>query len=134
MKQVCVVLDANIWRSSLMLKSNLGHALVYRLMRQNQLLGLPFVVEKELRKLVVEYAMEEADRYERSGRTLETLTNHGFLPPSDDFEASIDERLEFLNPIIKRVPFNFEQSKNALEMVLNKEPPNALKTSNLRTV
>jgi hypothetical protein len=128
-KKICVVLDSNIWRSELLLKTTMGHAFVYTLSRQKHLIGLPEVIERELKQLLLEVGKETAVHYEKHARILETLADGVWVMPVKDsqLEASIEKRLKELDPLIIRVPFTLDHALSALDMVVNKMPPNGIK-------
>src|SRR5438094_4585125 len=126
-KPLCVVIDTNIWRSQLLLKTPVGLSLIYALQRQSGFLGLPEVVEAELIDQVVEVGLEEAEKLANSFRKVRTLTDSPFdvpVPTKAELEKKVKERLAELKPIIVRVPFTFEHAKAALNMVIAKLPPN----------
>src|SRR5437867_4049193 len=59
-KPDCVLIDANIWRSQCLLKSNEGEALVYILNRQRGVIGLPETIEREMAEHAVEAGQKAA--------------------------------------------------------------------------
>lgn len=50
-KRWCVVVDTNQWISHLMLRSPTAAAVLYSLRQQRGVIGLPFVIEEELKRL-----------------------------------------------------------------------------------
>jgi len=126
-KPDCVVIDTNVWRSGLLLKTPVGVSLVYALARQRGFLGLPEVVERELTKHVVEAGREAIKTLEKSSRIIETLTGLSFstLPAEIALENIVEARIAELEPILVRVPFTLEHAKAALDMVNAKLPPNS---------
>jgi hypothetical protein len=128
-KPDCVVIDTNIWRSDLLLKTPMGQSLVYALQRQGGRIGLPEVIEAELIGQVVECGLEAAKKFAESSRIINALTDPPFpatVPTRPDLEKKVNERLTELTPILHRVPFTFEHAKAALNMVIAKLPPNGL--------
>jgi len=124
----CVVIDTNIWRSELLLKTPLGVSFVYTLGRQQGRLGLPEVVERELKKQIVEAGLEAVEQNNKWSRIATTLTGSPFFPLSHsagDFEQIVEKRLDELTPVLLRVPFTLEHARAALDMVNAKVPPNA---------
>jgi len=113
-KPDCVVLDTNIWRSDLLLKTPMGVSLIYTLGRQGGFIGLPEVVEGELKEQVVEEGLKAAEQLAKSSRIINTLTDSSFspsLPTQIALEKIVDARLAELAPILVRVPFMLEHAK-----------------------
>src|SRR5262245_40313303 len=126
-KPGCVVIDTNIWRSSLLLKTPIGQSLIYALQRQGGRIGLPEVIEAELRDQVVQAGLDAADKLREQSRIVNTLTDSPFpapVPTRPELEKKVKERLTELASILARVPFTFEHAKAALNMVIAKLPPN----------
>ena len=48
------MVDSNIWRSDLLLKDAVGMSFVYKIGRLQGVIGLPEVVERELKKQIVD--------------------------------------------------------------------------------
>jgi hypothetical protein len=123
----CVVIDTNVWRSELLLKTPVGMSFVYTLGRQHALLGLPEVVERELAKQIIEAGLDAVEQANKGSRIVSTLTG---LPPwilsqkASDFEQIMNTRLSELTPILVRVPFTMAHAKAALDMVDAKVAPN----------
>jgi PIN domain len=129
-KKLCVVVDTNVWRSELLLKSHLGAALVYLLGRSGALIGLPEVVEREIKKHIVKAGEEATKEIAKGFRTLEVLlgSRPGYtLPSAAELEQAIERRLEEMKRFLKRIPFTIEHAKAALEMVDQELPPNGPK-------
>jgi len=126
-KPDCVVIDTNVWRSSLLLKAPIGVSLVYTLHKQGGFIGLPEVVERELKKQVVLHGIEASQELEKWSRIVSTLMDSLHLPDlptSEALERKVNERLEELAPILVRVPFTPEHASAALDMVIEELPPN----------
>ncbi len=129
-KPDCVVIDSNIWRSELLLKTPVGVSLVYTLGRQRGSIGLPEVVEGELTRQVLELGNEAAQALEKSSRIIDTLIDSPFsalIPDDAILEEKVAARMDELAPIVVRVPFTLEHAKAALAMVNAKLPPNGEK-------
>src|SRR5438128_1161430 len=126
-KPICVVIDTNIWRSDLLLKDAIGMSFVYTLGRQRGFIGLPEVVEGELKNQIVECGCKAIAKLEEPSRTLETLTGSPVvvaLPTKRKLEEVVDARIAELRPILKPVPFTFEHARAALAMLYAHVPPN----------
>lgn len=123
----CVVIDTCIWRSHLLLKTPVGVSLVYTLRRQSGFIGLPEVVEGELKQQVVEAGLKAAEELAKWSRIINTLTDSSFppsLPTQTELAKIVDARIAELAPILVRVPFTLEHAKAALDMVNAALPPN----------
>lgn len=134
-KADCVVIDSNIWRSELSLKTPIGVSLVYTLGRQRGFIGLPEVVEAELTRQIVEAGAEARQAYEKSARILGILTDSpcgAFIPSETDVRKKVAHRIEELAPLTVRVPFTLEHAKAALDMVNAKVPPNGDKNQQFK--
>ena len=111
-----------------LLKTPLGLTLVYSVSRRNGVIGLPEVVELELKKKIVEAGLECAAKAKSHLHMLRTLTgNLGLsneLPNGDLLAQKVDERISQLSSILIRQPFTLEHAKAALAMVNAKFPPN----------
>jgi hypothetical protein len=126
-KPICVVIDTNIWRSDLLLRSPVGASLVYTLSRQGCFIGLPEVVEEELSQQIVAMGLEAGKTLEKEHRKLAALTDSVFtavIPNQHDLEEAVTARLAKLSPILVRIPFTLDHAKAALRMVARKLPPN----------
>jgi hypothetical protein len=126
-KPECVVVDTNIWRSTLLLKTALAHSLLYTIDRLRVKLGLPEVIERELKPQIVEHGLVAYRQAEKHGRILDALIALPFFERESvvtDLENSVDKRLQELAPVLQRVPFTFEHAQAALDLVINKLPPN----------
>jgi hypothetical protein len=127
-KPVCAVVDTSVWRAEPLLKTPMGLTLVYTLSRLKGFIGLPEVVEAELKVQIVEAGREAADKVRGPLLTLRTLTDDPFLgrelPTPKTFETKVDERLEELSRVLAREAFTLEHARAALQMVIAKVPPN----------
>lgn len=134
-KPDCVVIDTNIWRSDLLLKTPIGVSLLYTLGRQGGFIGLPEVIERELKEQVVEAGLEAAQKLVECSRIIDTLTDSPFdasSPTQIELEKIVDERIAQLEPVLVRVPFTLEHARAALEMVHAKVPPNGVKNQQFK--
>ncbi len=124
----CVVIDTNIWRSELLLKTPSGMSLVYTLGRQHEFLGLPEIIERELKRHVLQGGLEAVEQANKYSRIISTLTGSPPFPFSTSpsaLEKIVAGRLAELAPILKRIPFTSAHAIDALDMVDAKLPPNA---------
>lgn len=133
-RQICIIVDTNIWYSSELLKSQEGASLVYALARQGGVIGLPEVVELELQQQVEEMGDKASKDYLRGGRTLTNLIGSSVIPivptpTKDDLKKALDARLTELSPVLVHVPLCIESVKDALKMVNANLPPNGPKNN-----
>jgi hypothetical protein len=135
-KSTCVVVDTSVWRAELLLKTPLGVTLVYTLSRRRGVVGLPEVVELELKAQIVNAGLEAADKARGPLQLLHTLTDNAFfateLPTSDILSQKVDERIAQLAPVLTREPFTVAHAKSALTMVNAKLPPNGEKNQQFK--
>lgn len=134
-KADCVVIDSNVWRSELLLRTPLGVSFVYTLGRQRGFIGLPEVVEGELTRQIMEVGDKARQTIEESSRILSILTDSpcgAFLPSETDVRKKVADRIDELAPLMVRVPFTLEHAKAALEMVNAKMPPNGEKNQQFK--
>jgi len=135
-KPTCVVVDTSVWRAEPLLKTPLGVTLVYTLSRRGGVVGLPEVVELELKGQMVEAGLEAADKARGPLHMLRTLTDDLFLaaelPTRDKLSQKVDERMAQLARVLIREPFTVEHAKAALAMVNSKLPPNGEKNQQFK--
>jgi hypothetical protein len=126
-KPICAVVDTSVWRAEPLLKTPLGVTLVYTLSRRGGVVGLPEVVELELKGQIVEAGREAAGKASGPLHMLHTLTDDPSLatglPSADKLRQKVEERIAQLDPVLAREPFTVEHAKAALAMVNAKEPP-----------
>lgn len=125
--RICVVLDTNVWRTEILLNSKLGAALVFAARQSGWLLGLPEVVEDEMKVVMRDFGLHQLSQAQTSLRFLQLLTGEeyavsGSLYSGSGFDVVIEARLEELKTILFRVPHKEELFKAALHRVLNTIP------------
>ncbi|MBF0519941.1 MAG: DUF4935 domain-containing protein [Nitrospirae bacterium] len=129
-KNICVVIDTNIWFSDKMLMSNSGCTLKYHLSRIiGAKIGLPEVIEYEIEKNIVKYGAEKIEEIRENMRYIQMITGsipELSLPTEDDFKKSVDEQFSVLEQkqLLYRIPFTISHAKNALRRVVDETPPN----------
>lgn len=122
-----VVLDTNVWRGEILLRSALGASLLYAARRAGIRLGLPEVVETELRVVAQQAGVEAADRVDKELDNLRRwlgVAPRFNKPPEDEFRKAVDNRLIELADFLVRSPLTEDVSRAALERVVHKQPPN----------
>ncbi len=125
-KPVCVVLDSNIWRSSHLLKTPIGAALIFSVKQSNGVIGLPEVVENEVMKQIGRMGNEAIENVNKNFRTIEILLGSRpdyTIPTDSDLQTSVTNRFAELDNLLKRVPFTLNHAKAAMERVNSELPP-----------
>src|SRR5690242_5388115 len=102
-KKLCVVLDTNVWRSSLLLRTPIGAALLYVVRQSGGYIGLPEVIEEETVKQITRAGLEATENISKHFRTIEILM--GFrseytLPTSSEFDDATRKRFDELSHMI----------------------------------
>lgn len=134
-KSDCVVVDTNLWRSELLLKTPLGAALLYILGRRGGYLGLPEVVEREVAKHIVQAGLTAGEAITKNLRTIEVLMGSRPdcpIPSAEQLEQAVKDRMAEIVPFIVRVPFTLEHATTALDMVNAEVPPNGPKNQQFK--
>ena len=131
----CVIVDTNVLRSSYLLKTAMGAALLFAIQRRNARLGWAEVIEDEIRK----HARRSAE--ESLQKIREGLTAVGMLigwrpdpklPSSEEIDSAISNRITELNPLLTRVGFTIEHARAALRPVNDEMPPNSSKNQQFK--
>lgn len=131
----CVILDANQWISSSMLRSDAGDALLYAIDRIGASLGLPEVVETEVKARAVDLAHELAKSADGKISHLARIMGNTItvgLPDRDSIARAIEDRIRWLNPMIERIPLSLEQVRRALVRVVSGHVPSNVKHEEFR--
>src|SRR5260370_23720271 len=126
-KQLCAVTDTNLWRAQLLLKTHLGAALLYAVRKRNGVVGLPEVVEMEIRKHIIKAGEEAAAQVVDGLETIKTLMGECpvYDPPSAAaFEQAVGRRLGEMKDFLVRVAFTIDHARAALDMVNRAVAPN----------
>jgi len=131
----CVVVDTNELRSSHLLNSAMGAALLFAIQQQDGRLGWPDIIEDEIRKQAMRSA-DEAINHVRDGlRVLEMLVGwrpDPRLPLKEDVDSAISRRIAELAPLPIRVPYTVEHARAALRRVNEETPPNTSKSQQFK--
>lgn len=137
-RRLCVVLDTNVWRKELLLTTPLGEALEFALVRENDFLGLPEIVEREISKHILEVGQEATAKIRQGQDVLGRLTGHSGEPDplgyfrlpweaeflEHEMKRAIEERLSSLDRLLVRVPFRPSHAIRSLDRVMDATPPN----------
>lgn len=124
----CVVLDTNIWRSELLLRTPLGAALLFAVHQSKAQIGLPEVVEKEVFRQIVKLGGEASESIKKHLRIIEVLIGFrpDYTPPDESkFTEAVKNRLDEIKHIVNRVPLTLDHARLAMEMVIAGLPPSS---------
>ena len=114
-KLTCVVLDANVWvYKTKLLRSPLGHAFLYALRQVKARIGLPDVLEMEIKKHAHRLANEAVTGIDEGLFELERLLGHRpsvSIPTGGEIITAINGRLTELDPFLERIPMSLEHAK-----------------------
>jgi hypothetical protein len=135
-KRICAVVDTSVWRAELLLKTPLGVTLVYTLSRRGGVIGLPEIIESELKDQILEAGLDDVakvdGRLHRLGTLIDSVSLTAHLPTAETLRAKVKERLDQLDSMLVREPFTIEHARAALAMVNAKVPPNGDKNQQFK--
>jgi hypothetical protein len=134
-KPICIVIDTNIWRSELMLRTARGAALLFSLRQSNGVLGMPEVIEREIMKQAVEAASEFIEKIQTNFQMLWSLMGLRTaydVPSVQEIEAQAKSRLEEMRSLFASIPFTLEHARSALDRVNSGRPPNGPKNQQFK--
>src|SRR5260221_13405431 len=106
--RICVVIDTNIWRSELLLRTARGAALLCILRQSGGGLGMPEVIEREIVKHAVAVGTECIDSIESNFRMLIALmgTRSDYkVPTAEEIAGQARSRLDELKRLFEVIPF-----------------------------
>ena len=113
-----------------MLRSPTAAALLYSLRAQGGLLGLPYILEEEIKRHALELGVRARDTVEAGLDDLRRLLGSApspTMPGEVALRGAAERRFAELEPMLHRVDFDFEQATDALTRVLDEIPPNGPK-------
>jgi len=113
-----VILDTNVWVTERLLQSNVGSALLHALTETNARIGVPEVVETEVKNVLLDLADGAVAAITKNNSLLQQLSGQKLT-----YMAPIEGRWKQLEGALTRIPFTFEQAKAALDRVMKKLPP-----------
>lgn len=129
-KTICILLDTNTWRRNLLLRTNLGSALLYTVNSSKIQLALPEVIEEEITKHTEIAAKEAKAKIERNFRDIQAIIGKHSpytLPDAQTIRDAISSRFDELGSLIIKQPFTLEHAKSALKRVNENLPPSSTK-------
>lgn len=126
-KPICVVLDANQWRNSHLLRTPMGSAIRYFINFADAKLGLPEVVETELNKHLLKVGTDAVSSIKSHFEIVKALMGSHKpyeVPTREQLRSAIEARVAELDTLIVRVPMTLKHAKSALARVNSELPPN----------
>jgi PIN domain-containing protein len=121
-----VILDTNVWVTERLLQSNVGSALLHALTETNARIGVPEVVETEVKNVLLDLADGAVAAITKNNSLLQQLSGQKLTymaPTASAIKEGIEGRWKQLEGALTRIPFTFEQAKAALDRVMKKLPP-----------
>jgi len=123
-----IVLDTNIWLSELALMSPVGCAFSHYITVSGIKIGLPEVVEEEVkynfRKNLFEYREHIEKDYKRMLAIFGKMKAL-VLPSDEDIERKVSGIFDFHRDRLVRIPFDLTSARSSLDKLIKKEPPNS---------
>ncbi|NER02260.1 MAG: DUF4935 domain-containing protein [Okeania sp. SIO3C4] len=96
---------------------------------------LPEVIESEVLKHTIKVGCKAVEQINSNFKKIEIITGKRSdyqLPDENEIQDAIKSRMKEIEPLIKRVPFTFEQAKSALQRVDEGTPPNGEKNQQFK--
>lgn len=134
-KPILIVLDANIWISSHLLKSALGAALLYAISNTGAQILLPEITNDELIEGTIEMGLKAADKITQGFSTVQTLVGRRpdyKLPTEAELRQVTEERIKELDDMLVKASLTLDQCRKAVKRIIAKLPPNKEKTEEFR--
>lgn len=134
-KPICVVIDTNVWRSHLLLRVGLGPALLHVIYSRNGKIGMPEVIEKEIRKTLFAAGLDAVGVVQKGFQDISSITGSYWrfkVPSEQELRKGIDVRLAELESLFERVEITLEQTRSALDRVYEGSPPNGPKNQQFK--
>lgn len=128
-KQICVIVDTNIWIDKPLLLTSTGAALIYRILQGRFKIALPEIIEREVYKNIVSATNKAIDEVEKVRRKIQTIIgkSQAFSYPSkEQIKAAIKKRFDDLSAmsILERIPIKDEHTKRAIDRLIENSLPN----------
>ncbi|MGH7814459.1 MAG: PIN domain-containing protein [Candidatus Binataceae bacterium] len=130
-----VILDANVWIAERLLQSSLGSATLFNLTRSHALIGLPEIVEIEVKSVLTQQAEKAAEDLRKNARLLRQLSGQRawhVVPTSEAVQEGMQQRWAELCGILRPLPLSLEQARAALKRVTEKIPPSGVNNEQFR--
>lgn len=134
-KQLLIIIDTNIWRSSVMLRTPLSAVLLHVIKSSDGRIGLPEVVELEILKHLPKLAEDAVDYINKGFRQIEMVMGWRSkyeVPNSQQILKAVEGRLAKLDEMLLRMPISLEHVRGALQRVNEGTPPNGPKNQQFK--
>lgn len=134
-KPICIIVDTNIWCSSLLLKSEFGPALLHVLKRCNGKLGIPEIIELEVPKQIIKRGKAAISNIEQGFREVGAIIGSHSpyeVPSENDIVGKIHYRFRELDDLIERVEMNMIHVRSAINRINSELPPNGPKNQQFK--
>lgn len=126
-KPVCIIVDTNIWCSSLLLKSEFGPALLHILKRCNGKLGIPEIIKYEIPKQIIKRGKAAISKIEQGFREISAIIGSHSpyeVPSENDLFNKVNYRFTELEDLIEHVDMTMEQVRSTVNRINKELPPN----------
>lgn len=134
-KPICVIIDTNVWRSHLLLRVGLGPALLHVIHRRNGKIGMPEVIENEIKMTLFAAGCDAVEVVRKRFQEINSITGSYWpfkVPSERELQHKIDARLAELEGLFERVEITLEQTRSALVRVYKGSPPNGPKNQQFK--
>lgn len=121
-----VLLDSNVWTAERLLLTSMGSAFLFSTTSSSGTIILPEIVEREVTSVLLDQGEKAVSEMSQSVRFLRQMSGHTLnnaAPTSKAIAEGIRSRWNQLEGRIRRVAFDFEQAKAALERIYRSIPP-----------
>ena len=135
-KPFVVLIDTNILiYDTKLLKTSFSAAVFYVLKKKNGKIGMPEVLEYELKKHLQKHIMDAIEGINKGYRDLESLMGYRDdykVPKDEEVEKRFTERMEEIKEYTIPMSFTIEHAKAALKRVIDEIPPNSIKNQQFK--
>jgi hypothetical protein len=130
-----IVLDSNIWIRELALMSSLGCAFSYYVMKKDVKIGLPEVIELEVKNRFRNSLIEKKNTIEKEYRSMLAILGRMkelVMPSDEEIHQRAEQIFDSHEKRIIRVPFDIAGAKSSFEKIINNLPPNSEKNQQFK--
>lgn len=121
-----VVFDTNIWKSDLYLRSRTSSAVKAYLNLSGARIGLPEVVEMEMKRHLLADLKSYRDRVQDNHERLLALFNQlkeVVLPTDDDIQRLVSDSINSVGIPFQKVPFSIDAARASFHRTIDKRRP-----------
>lgn len=121
-----VVFDTNIWKSALYFRSPMGSAVRHFLRKNGTVVGLPEVIELEVRRWVradIGEAIVSITKSEDRLRSIMGKLNEVKLPSPEQIDQFVETVTDGFEPQLLRLPFDLEGARESFLRTVDKRVP-----------